>query len=171
MSLGIFLPIWSNLLIKEGYELVDRAYMRIIPTPHTISTNRVTETSGMMILSAAPILSDAGEILSVLYGGILLNHNYEIVDHIRNIIYENEKYNDKNVGAVTIFLRDVRISTNVKAENGERGVGTIVSEDVYRQVLIEGKTWIERAFAIDNWYLTAYEPIKNISGERDYEKR
>jgi len=118
----------------------------------------------MFIIAAAPILNDNGEILGVLYGGKLLNHNNTIVDKIRDMIYENEKYNGKDVGVVTIFQNDVRISTNVKTENGQRAIGTLVSEDVYKNVLLEGKSLSKIEFAIHDWYITAYEPIKNISG-------
>ena len=152
-------------LKKEGVELADRAYTRVISTPHSTSNGKDEETSGMLIITAAPVLGDKDEILGVIYGGKLLNHNYSIVDEIRDTIYEREKYYGKDIGAVTIFQKDIRISTNAKTENGNRALGTLVSEDVYKYVFIEGKTWIERAFAVDDWYITAYEPIKNISGE------
>jgi len=152
-------------LIKEGEELAAMAYTRIIPTPHTTLMKKNKETSGMLIIAAAPILSYKDEILGVIYGGKLLNRNYTIVDKIRDTIYEQEKYKGKDVGAVTIFQRDIRISTNVKTEEGNRAVGTMVSDEVRKYVLMEENTWIERAFAVDDWYITAYEPIKNISGE------
>ena len=152
-------------LKKEGVELADRAYTRVISTPHSTSTDRVEETSGMLIIAAAPVLGDKDEILGILYGGKLLNHNYSIVDGIRDTIYEREKYHGKDIGVVTIFQKDIRISTNAKTENGNRALGTLVSEEVYKFVLVEGNAWVERAFAVDDWYITAYEPIKNISGE------
>lgn len=152
-------------LIKEGGELTARAYTRITPTLHTTSTDKVVETSGMLIIAAAPILSDTDEILGVLYGGRLLNRDYSIVDKIKNTVYENEKYGGKDMGAVSIFQGNLRIATNTMTKEENRAVGTLVSDVVNKSVFVEGNTWIERAFAVDNWYITAYEPIKNISGE------
>jgi two-component system NtrC family sensor kinase len=152
-------------LTKEGKDIAERAYTKIIATPELNSTHKEAETSGMFIIAAAPILSDEGKILGVLYGGRLLNHNNTIVDKIRDMIYEDEKYNGKDVGVVTIFQNDVRISTNVKTENGQRAIGTLVSEDVYKNVLIEGNSLSKIEFAVRDWYITAYEPIKNISGK------
>jgi len=152
-------------LIREGKYLAERAYTKVIATPESNSTHKEVETSGMFIMAAAPILSDEGRILRVLYGGRLLNHNNTIVDKIRDMIYEDEKYNGKDVGVVTIFQNDVRISTNVKTENGQRAIGTLVSEDVYKNVLLEGKSLSKIEFALHDWYITAYEPIKNISGK------
>ncbi len=39
-------------------------------------------------------------------------------------------------GTVTIFQKDVRISTNVNDKDGNRAIGTRVSEAVYNQVLV-----------------------------------
>jgi len=152
-------------LIREGKDLAERAYTKVIATPELNSTHKEVETSGMFIMAAAPVLSDEGRILGVLYGGRLLNHNNTIVDKIRDTIYENEKYDGKDVGVVTIFQNDVRISTNVKTENGQRAIGTLVSEDVYKNVLIKGNLLSKIEFAVRDWYITAYEPIKDISGK------
>jgi len=38
-----------------------------------------------------------------------------------------------------------------------------VAEDVYDQVVVNGLPWIGRAYVVNNWYITAYEPIMNIS--------
>ena len=96
---------------------------------------------------------------------ILLNRNYEIVDKVKEIVYKGEKYKGREIGTVTIFQKDLRISTNVKNSKGERAIGTRVSEEVNRVVLKEGKAWIGRAFVVNDWYITAYEPIKNVKGE------
>ncbi|HUT62615.1 MAG TPA: cache domain-containing protein, partial [Anaerolineae bacterium] len=152
-------------LLKEGDELAARADIRIIKTPRTKSTEKSEETSGLLLIAAAPILNNKDEIIGILYGGNLLNQNYSIVDKVRDTIYEREIYKGKDVGAVSIFQENLRISTNVRTENGDRAVGTLVSAEVENYVFEKGKTWIERAFAVNDWYITAYEPIKNISGK------
>jgi len=152
-------------LTREGKDLAEQAYTKIIATPELNSIHKEAETSGMFIIAVAPVLSDEGKILGVLYGGRLLNHNNTIVDKIRDMIYEDEKYNGKDIGVVTIFQNDVRISTNVKTENGQRAIGTLVSEDAYKNVLIKGNSLSKIEFAVRDWYITAYEPIKNISGK------
>jgi two-component system NtrC family sensor kinase len=59
----------------------------------------------------------------------------------------------------------VRISTNVKGKDGSRAIGTQLSEDVYEQVFEKGLSWTHRAFVVNNWYIAAYEPIKNTKGD------
>jgi len=152
-------------LLREGSDLVERAYFKFIPTPKAKPRPEGEETSGMMMMAAAPILDEHDELLGVIYGGILLNRRYEIVDKIKETVYQGEIYKGKDMGTATIFQGDLRISTNVQREDGRRAVGTRVSEEVYDQVLVNGLPWIERAFVVNNWYITAYEPIKNITGE------
>jgi two-component system NtrC family sensor kinase len=33
---------------------------------------------------------------------------------------------------------------------------------VYNQVVIDGKPWIGRAYVVNDWYITAYEPVRDI---------
>jgi len=56
----------------------------------------------------------------VLTGGVLLNRDYEMVDRIKNIVFKDAKYKGKEIGTATIFLGDLRISTNVMDKEGSR---------------------------------------------------
>jgi two-component system NtrC family sensor kinase len=152
-------------LIKEGKDLADQAYMEFIDTPKAAPRPENEETNGMMLKAACSIVDERGNHLGILYGGILLNRNYEIVDRVKEIVYKGEKYKGRDKGTATIFQQDLRISTNVPNENGERAIGTRVSKEVNNGVLIEGNPWIDRAFVVNLWYITAYEPIKNIDNK------
>jgi PAS domain S-box-containing protein len=67
-------------------------------------------------------------------------------------------------GTITIFQKVdsgfVRISTNVLKDNNQRAVGTYIpmSSNVCKSVL-NGETFFGRAFVVNDWYITAYEPI------------
>jgi two-component system, NtrC family, sensor kinase len=152
-------------LLKEDKELAQRAYVDILPTPKAAPQKKNAEADGMVMKAAAPLLDEAGRIIGVLYGGILINHNYDLVDRIKEIVYKGEKYRGREIGTATIFLEDLRISTNVKNEQGERAIGTRVSEEVNQAVLKNGQRWIHRAFVVNDWYIAAYRPIKSIQDE------
>jgi two-component system NtrC family sensor kinase len=152
-------------LLKEGKKLADRAYLKFIPTPKAAIREEDHEDDGMMLKAAAPLIDETGDIIGVLYGGILLNRNYEIVDRVKEIVFKGEKYKGIDIGTATIFQNDLRISTNVKNLEGKRAIGTRVSKEVNKAVLEEGKPWIDRAFVVNDWYIAAYEPIKSIEGE------
>jgi len=151
-------------LIKAGDGLAEQAFMVFVPTPLAKPRARDRETSGMVLKAAVPVIDENGDLQGVLYGGILLNRNYEIVDRIKNIVYRGESYEGKDVGTVTIFQWDVRISTNVKNLNGLRAIGSRVSREVYEKVLENGQPYIGRAYVVNADYITAYEPIRNTLG-------
>lgn len=155
----------GNRLKMEGGELGAQAFLVPIPTPRAKPQRRAEQNSGMVLEAAAPILDDSGHVLGVLYGGMLLSRNYDMVDRICNMVYGQEQYKGKPVGSATIFKWDKRISTTIKTEAGARAIGTRVSSDVYDSVLENGERWVRRAFVVNDWYIAGYEPIRNSRNE------
>jgi signal transduction histidine kinase len=51
-------------------------------------------------------------------------------------------------------------------EQAERAIGTRVSQAVRDAVLGRGQTWLDRAFVVDDWYVSAYQPLADGRGER-----
>lgn len=150
-------------LSKEGEGLAKKSSIPSI-SPRGVKERQVEETSGMVLKSAHPVLDLNGEILGAIMGGVLLNRNYEIVDEIKNIVFKDAKYKGGEIGTATIFLGDLRISTNVMDKEGNRAIGTRAMKEVQEQVLGKGIPWVQRAFVVEDWYITAYEPIYDIQG-------
>ncbi len=153
-------------LLKESPLLAKQAYLKFIDTPMARVRNETEETSGMMLKAAAPIFDYDGNFLGVVYGGVLLNKNYDIVDGIKQTVFQGLKYKGEDVGTATIFQDDVRISTNVMNKDGSRAIGTRIMQEVYDQVIFNGQPWIGRAYVVNNWYITAYEPIEDLNRQR-----
>ncbi len=149
-------------LEDESPDLAAQAYMEITPTPKSKPRAERQETSGMMLEAAVPILDDNNNFVGVLLGGVLLNRNFEIVDKIKDIVHEREIYKGQDIGTATIFQNDLRISTNVKNQDGSRAITTLVSEEVYDEVIDQGKRFVGEAFVVNAWYIAAYEPIRDI---------
>jgi two-component system, NtrC family, sensor kinase len=151
-------------LVRESPEMAEQGLIEFVPTPMAAPREGNSETSGLVLKAASPVVGEDGKVLGVLTGGVLLNRNYEIVDRVKEIVFKDELYKGRETGTATIFLEDVRISTNVKSASGDRAIGTRLSATVKRAVLDEGKTWLDRAFVVNDWYITAYEPIRDIEG-------
>jgi two-component system NtrC family sensor kinase len=154
----------SDALKAEAPRLAEQAVIPLIDTPKARSTRETALTSGLMLKAAAPLFDDENRLIGVVYGGVLLNRNFEIVDKIKRTVFQNVLYEGKDIGTATIFLGDVRVSTNVHNQDGSRAIGTRIAEDVYRRVVEEGQPWIGRAFVVNDWYITAYEPIRAVDG-------
>ena len=150
-------------LNQESARLAAKAYITLIDTPKAREIAETKLSDAMMLKAAAPVVDHEGAVLGVLFGGTLINRNYEIVDTIKQTVYEDLTYGEKDIGTATIFQDDVRISTNVRDNDGRRAVGTRVSEEVYDQVVVHGEPWLERAYVVNDWYITAYEPIRDIN--------
>lgn len=157
--------LFQEDLEKEGQGLSEKAFMLFVDTPLAKPRPADRETAGMVMKAAIPILTEHDTIMGVLYGGIIVNRNYEIVDQIKSTLYQDETYKGKERGTATVFQWDVRIATNVKDANGLRAIGTRVSRDVYERVLENGLPYIGRAYVVNAEYIAAYEPIRNILGE------
>ena len=157
---GTILVDGENLSLENPL-LAERAFFRFIDTPLARPRSETEQADGMMMAAAAPIFDKDNNLIGVAYGGNLINRNYEIVDKIKQTVYEDVKYEGQDIGTATIFQDDVRISTNVRNEDSTRAIGTRISEEVYNRVVLEGERWIGRAYVVNNWYITAYEPIRN----------
>jgi methyl-accepting chemotaxis protein len=110
----------------------------------------------------------------MLIGGRWLGQNSQmdqpspVVDHVKQLIG----------GTCTIFQRMneagdlLRICTNVEKPDGTRAVGTYIpavnpdgAANPVVSTILKGETFQGRAYVVNAWYLTAYEPIFDQSGD------
>ena len=145
--------------------LADRAAIPLVSTRNAVPTDRQVEDRGMIIHSAAPVTRPDGS-RAVLVGGLLLNRNLRFIDTINALVYRAQSLPEGSQGTATLFLEDVRVSTNVRLFEKVRALGTRVSAAVRSRVLDEGATWLDRAFVVNDWYISAYEPILDSHGAR-----
>lgn len=152
-------------LARLAPDAAERAHIELVPTPAAVPTDRTVETRGMIIQSATPVrLPDGGT--GALVGGRLLNQNLDFIDTINDLVYKPATLPDGSQGTATLFLDDVRISTNVRLFAGKRALGTRVSAAVRRAVLDDGQVWRDSAFVVNDWYISAYEPIVDSHNRR-----
>ncbi|PHP68787.1 two-component sensor histidine kinase [Zhengella mangrovi] len=144
--------------------LAERASLPIVATPNAAPSSLQTASDGMVVHAATPVEVDGRHL--VLVGGILLNRNLDFIDTINDLVYQPRSLPEGSQGTATLFLGDVRVSTNVRLFEGRRALGTRVSAIVRRKVLDEGQVWLDRAFVVNDWYISAYEPIVDSRGKR-----
>ncbi|MDD5746215.1 MAG: cache domain-containing protein [Candidatus Omnitrophica bacterium] len=152
-------------LERIGGGLIEKARIAVKETPQARPFKRTALDAAMAIEYALPLGVDSrGTVESVVYGGKVINRDTKLVDTIRDLAFGQPGPNGIPAGTVTIFQDDVRIATNVPTSSGERAIGTRVSAKVYDTVVLRKQLWVDRAFVVNAWYLTAYEPIKDIAG-------
>lgn len=153
-------------LQAESSALVEMARIPLVPTPRAAPTDRFAETRAFVVRALAPVRDLNGTVVGMIDGGVVLNRNYQAVDAIRGLVYGADSLPEGSIGTVAIFLGDVSVSTNVPLENDERALGTRVSEAVRNSVLVDGRTWVDRSFVVNDWYISAYRPIVDVYGKR-----
>ncbi|RPI90165.1 MAG: hypothetical protein EHM32_11855, partial [Spirochaetales bacterium] len=110
-------------LFREGKDLAGRAFIEFIPTPMARKTDATYEDRGLVLKAASPMIRD-GRLIGIIYGARLINRNYDMVDQIKSLVFKDQKYDGFEYGTATIFLEDLRVSTNVLREDGVRAIGT-----------------------------------------------
>jgi two-component system, NtrC family, sensor kinase len=151
-----------------GTEVVDIAYLEqlglaaeaqldVLATP--LAARELFDpregTAGLALTGAYPLHDDHGELVAIVVAGYLFNNDFTLVDRIREVA---------GIDTVTVFFGDLRVSTNVTTESGERAVGTLLSNDVFNVVLRQGRDYVGRAFVVNDWYITRYEPLRAHDG-------
>ena len=89
-----------------------------------------------------------------------------------------DRVQDQVGGTATIFQRMnkngdmLRVCTNVLKTDGTRAIGTYIpavnpdgKPNPVVSTVLRGETYRGRAYVVDRWYLTAYEPIKDTGGQ------
>lgn len=154
-------------LASEGEAVVEKARVLLTTAEGEVIPGQ-GEDSALVMGAGAPILNDNGDLLGVLAGIAILNRNYAIIEEIRDSVFSSQGAEEGGGGSqeeiVTVFLGDLRISTNLLDQQGVPGIGTRVSEEVRQPVLVQGKTYLQRSLILGRWYITAYEVIRDLYG-------
>jgi PAS domain S-box-containing protein len=93
-------------------------------------------------------------------GGTVLTGNNHFVDMVQKLVG----------GTCTIFQKIegnalLRIATNVVSKDGKSGIGTFIPADSpVTRAILSGRPYKGRAYVVDRWYITAYEPIRDQEG-------
>ncbi len=114
------------------------------------------------------------DLPALTVGGIWLGQNIStneetlVVDEVQDLVG----------GISTIFQRMneqgdmLRVATNVVLEGDERAINTFLpafnpdgEDNPVVSTILRGETYYGRALVVDDWYLTAYEPIIAETGE------
>ena len=151
-------------LADAAPHLPDQARISLIETEAAAPTARQIEDRGMVLHTAAPVVALGHH--GVLRGGRLLNRNLGFIDTLNALVYLGGPAEQNRQGTATLFLEDTRISTNVRLFEEVRALGTRVSAAVRNKVLGEGLTWLDRAFVVNDWYISGYLPLTDSYGTR-----
>jgi len=146
-------------LMREDPALAERARIALIPDPEQQGGGGTVD-DGMVLIAAAPVKTSSG-FEGVLYGGILLNRNDDLVTQINDSVFGREEQATGTAGIVSVFMGDIRIATNILSASGQHLLGGRAAADIRSAVLSQGIPYYGRAHVAGSWHLTACSPIRN----------
>lgn len=106
------------------------------------------------------LLEEKGKPVAVVDGKLVagnyvLNGNFELPDRMKEIFG----------GTATIFMGNVRVSTNVLKEDGSRAINTRLDGPAYQAVMVQGVPYRGETTIFGVPYFAAYDPLCNSKGE------
>jgi two-component system NtrC family sensor kinase len=139
------------LLAQVG--AADQAYIELIDTPRAAPQlfDPREGRAALALVGVAPIWNDR-QLLGEVLVFHMFNNDFTLVDQIQDAA---------QIDIATIFFGDLRVSTNVMTEIGERAIGTRVSQEVGDIVLYDGQEYVGSAFVVNENYITRYKPLRD----------
>lgn len=147
-----FMVLSKEHLVLEGAELEARCRINGQPS------------DAMTLFAAHVVRGPDNALRGIVVAGMALNHADYLVDEVQQMLFEDRFYGGKRAGTATLFLGPTRIATTVLQPDGTRAVGTRISDEVGEQTLGKGDPWSGRAWVVNDWYLSRYDPIRDPAG-------
>lgn len=146
----------GELLAMVGLD--EQAKIELLDTPKAAPNvfDPREGSGGLALVGVTPLETETGQAVGLALALHLFNNDFSLVDQIKEIA---------ETDTVTIFLGDLRVSTNVMTSEGQRAVGTRLAADVGDVVLKNGQEYVGTAFVVNENYITRYEPLRDHTGQ------
>jgi len=149
--------------LLQALGLQTNAAVTVVETAGARPPDMAEERRGLVLGSLHRVAIEGAQYL--VFGGRLLNNDTGFVDRLRSVIYGDDVEGKAGAGTATVFLHNLRISTNVYRDD-RRAVGTLLSIPVEQAVLRDGMTYRGRATVVGHDFFTAYRPLDDVLGNR-----
>ncbi|MBF0203126.1 MAG: Cache 3/Cache 2 fusion domain-containing protein [Desulfamplus sp.] len=161
---GLALEMVKNALKLSQYILDQTGKVNLLHDK-TVSWNAINQFTKQATIVELPIMT---------VGGNWLEQNRDMKRYSLIV----DKTRELSIETCTIFQRMnkagdmLRICTNVENNDGTRAIGTFIpainpdgSNNPVVSTVLKKETFHGRAFVVNAWYLTAYEPIMDDAGD------
>jgi hypothetical protein len=144
-------PLFASAALGEtlgGVNTLSSGFLR----SENLNLQIGNQTQGLALIAAAPISDQQERTIGVLYGGVLLNHYYDLVDEATRAIG----------GAAALLDGDTIVSSSIQAQDGTRVVDARVP--AADAVMQSGQPYIGADDEGGVTYLARIAPVTDASG-------
>jgi len=130
-----------------------------------IEGNQGVETRALLINAAAhfPLSVRVSDV--ILVGGVLLNRNFPLIEHMREVIYPVGSLPDDAEGMTSIHLGGVSVATSRQRLQGQRAVGTQAAPEAVERVIRAGQHWTGLLDIGGTSYMAGYAGLRDGEGQ------
>ncbi|WP_157826854.1 ATP-binding protein [Macromonas nakdongensis] len=120
--------------------------------------------AGLLIGAAAHFPLTVGMPDTLLVGGVLLNHNLSLIEHMREIIFPVGTLPDGSEGLHTLFLGEQGVASSHPLHPEHRHL--LAAPEVVAEVLQQGRPWLGVQTVDGHPYRIGYVPLADGDGRR-----
>lgn len=121
---------------------------------------------GLLINAAAHFPLMVNNVDAILVGGILLNKNLSLIEHLREILFPVGALPGDAEGMTALFFDATSIAISRQKQQGVRNIGMRAAPGVEQAVLGQGDLWLGRETYGEASYLVGYAPLLDGEGQR-----
>ena len=121
------------------------------------------ETRGLIISAGAHFPLSADGVDAVLLGGILINGNVALIDHMREFIYPIGGLPDDAEGVTSVHVDGVTVAMSRLRQLGDPPLGSLAPPEALKAVLERGEPWTGRQSFGGVSYRVGYQAL--LDGE------
>jgi methyl-accepting chemotaxis protein len=150
---GSFEVLSAEEVARRGLEASTTLTVKPAPnaTPH-----RDQVKGAMALVSAVPVMDTSRRVQGALVAVEVMNRSTGFVDELTTRLGGT---------AATVFQDEVRVSTSVRLDDGERAWGTPAADAIQKAVLADGKQYVGEASVVGRPYQTSYTPLLDPQGK------
>ncbi len=121
---------------------------------------------GLLINAAAHFPLSVEMPDAMLVGGVLLNHNHALIEHMRELIYPIGTLLDNSEGMTAIYHDGVSIAASLQRLEGQRPVGKPAAREVIDAVIGAGQSWLGVLQEDGQSHVQGFESLVDGDGRR-----
>ncbi len=139
--------------------------MAIVRADSLNNSSAIVETRGLLINAGAHFPLTVNQPDVILLGGILLNRNFVLIDHMREIVFPVGSLMKDIEGQTAIYIDGVNVNISKQRHTGHGGIGSLAPEGIRNLAITQQRPWVGHTQFGKESLVAGFEPLLNGKGQ------